>query len=125
MNRYNLFNNLRHVLGLEVNSAGGLSSKEKLEPLSSASWDCEKVDSSSHVAKGLCHPGVSVSYLNLDFVFHVHDLDVHKLKHPVWISATTLTNRRSPFSSVHSYDDIRIHTFEKLIGVIQMSFFQV
>jgi len=97
-----LVHDLRIELRSKMNPAGGFSPEKQFKPLSSTPWYCEKVDSDSHVAKRLRHPRISVSHFNLDFVFQVHYLDIHKLKNPAWISATAFANSRSPLSSIHS-----------------------
>ena len=120
-----LVHNLRCELGCEMNSASGLSSEEQFKPLGSASWNCEKVDSDSYIAKGLCYPRFSISHFDLNLVFHVKYLDIHKLKHPAWISAAALANNGSPLSSVYSNQDVRVHSFKQLVRMVKVSLLEM
>lgn len=101
------------------------SYEKKLKPFFPATGYSEEIDSSCNMSKHFSSKWILVAHFNVNFMFQVHDLNIHELECPMRPLTPFKANFRSPFSSIDLDDDEGAHTFKVLVSVIDVRFNQV
>ena len=100
-----------------MDSTCGHALIEQLKPLGSTARNCEEIDSRCDVPNHFRSHGISISDLNVNLVFHIHYLKVHKLQRPTRFSSAELADSRPPLDSIDPDNDEGAHALKSLINV--------